>query len=271
MKSIALLAPVRARTSGTAVRTALVAFWTAVAGALWAASPYETLPSPREVLAALGELWAHEGMGPELVQTLALIGEATVLTAALSLALAYASVLPAFRPLALGLTKLRFLSLTGLVVPLTLVTGGGGALKLALLTFGMSAFYLTAMARIVAEIPEEELDHMRVLGASDARIVWEVVVRGTLDRALDALRQNVAMGWSMITMVEGISRADGGIGALLLNQHKHFRLAHVYAVLLVVLGVGLVIDALMVELTLLVCPHTRTESTEDTEGKGESS
>ena len=73
---------------------------------------------------------------------------------------------------------------------------------------------------------------MRVLGASELRILWEVVVRGTLDKALDVLRQNVAMGWAMITMVEGISRAEGGIGALILNQNKHFLLAEVYAILL---------------------------------------
>jgi NitT/TauT family transport system permease protein len=253
-----LLAPARAPAAHT--KTALVAFWGALAVALWALSPYDTLPSPREVLRALGELWAHEGMGPELVQTLTLIAEATGLTAALALALAYVSVLGAFRPLVHGLTKLRFLSLTGLVVPLTLLTGGGTALKLALLTFGMATFFLTAMARIVSEIPRSEFDHMRVLGASNARIVWEVVVLGTLDRALDALRQNVAMGWSIITMVEGISRADGGIGVLLLNEHKHFRLAHVYAVLAVVLAVGLVLDLAMGLLAQVVCPHLRAES-----------
>jgi NitT/TauT family transport system permease protein len=126
-----------------------------------------------------------------------------------------------------------------------------------MLTFGMATFYLTAMARIVAEIPTAELDQMRVLGASNLRIVWEVVVRGTLDRALDALRQNVAMGWSMITMVEGISRSEGGIGALLLNQEKHFKLAHVYAVLVVVLAVGLLIDWSMGALANLACPHVR--------------
>ena len=77
---------------------------------------------------------------------------------------------------------------------------------------------------------------MRVLGASELRILWEVVVRGTLDKALDVLRQNVAMGWAMITMVEGISRAEGGIGALILNQNKHFQLAEVYAILFVILA-----------------------------------
>ena len=35
---------------------------------------------------------------------------------------------------------------------------------------------------------------------------------GTLDKALDVTRQNLAMGWAMITMVEGISPRKGHQG-----------------------------------------------------------
>ncbi len=165
------------------------------------------------------------------------------------------TVVPFMRPLVEAASKLRFLGLTGLVFPLTLMTGGGYSLKVAMLTFGMASFFVTSMAEIVLEIPRSEFDHMRVLGASEGTIVWEVVVRGTLDRALDVLRQNVAIGWSLITMVEGISRAEGGIGALILNENKHFRLAEVYAILVVILVVGLMIDYGMGLLRNLACPH----------------
>ena len=63
------------------------------------------------------------------------------------------------------------------------------------------------------------------------------------------------MGWAMITMVEGISRAEGGIGAMILNQNKHFHLAEVYAILFAILGVGLVLDYLMGVLVRLACPY----------------
>jgi NitT/TauT family transport system permease protein len=113
------------------------------------------------------------------------------------------------------------------------------------------------MAQVVVEIPRVQFDHMRVLGAGEARIAWEVVVRGTLDRALDVLRQNVAMGWAMITMVEGISRAEGGIGALMLDENRHFLLAEVYAILVVILIFGLAMDYAMGVLTNLLCPYAR--------------
>jgi NitT/TauT family transport system permease protein len=238
----------------------LVVGWAAALLGAWAASPAATLPGPRDVWTALGDLWWRGGLGPELASTVKLVGAATVATVVLSFGIAYASVVPAVRPLTAAVSKLRFLGLTGLVFPFTLATGGGFRLKVALLTFGMTTFLATSLLRVVAEVPRARLDYVRSFGASEARVVWEAVVRGTLDRAIDAVRQNVAMGWSMITMVEGIARSDGGVGALLLAENKHFRLAEVYAVLVVVLIVGLSIDAAMGVLGGLVCPHASYET-----------
>ncbi len=139
------------------------------------------------------------------------------------------------------------------------MTGGGYELKVALLTFGMVTFFVTAMAEVVMDIPSEQFDHMRVLGASELRILWEVVIRGTLDKALDITRQILAIGWAMITMVEGISRSEGGIGALILNQNKHFLLDGVFAILLVILIVGLLIDYMVGAVTRVVCPYANLE------------
>jgi NitT/TauT family transport system permease protein len=233
----------------------LVAFWAGAGLLVWFLSPFKTLPTPIEIWRALGELWWQRGMGPEVFSTMKLIGHATLLTVIISLLLSYATVIAFLRPVVQAVSKLRFLGITGLVFPFTLLTGGGYDLKVALLTFGMTTFFVTSMSQVVLEIPQSEYDYMRVMGASEVRILWEVVVRGTLDRALDVLRQNVAMGWAMITMVEGISRAEGGIGAMILDENKHFLLAEVYAILFVILLLGLTMDYGMGVLTNVLCPH----------------
>ncbi len=230
--------------------------WAALALLIWTASPWASLPGPGEVVAAFKTLWWEGGMGPELFTTLGLIGHALLLTVLISLLLSYATVINFFRPLVAAVSKLRFLGMTGLVVPFTLMTGGGYDLKVLLLTFGMTTFFVTAMAQVVIEIPREQFDHMRVMGASETRILWEVVILGTLDKALDILRQNLAMGWALITMVEGISRAEGGLGAMILNQNKHFALAEVFAILFAILFVGLLLDYAMAVLTAVICPHS---------------
>jgi NitT/TauT family transport system permease protein len=237
----------------------LVAAWLAIALLIWVASPFESLPRPGEVWQAFGEMWMGEGMSQELFTTLRLILHSLAITIVISLVLSYATVLPFMRPAVEAVSKLRFLGITGLVIPFTLITGGGYELKVYLLTFGMTTYFVTSMAQVVVEIPREQFDYLRALGASELRILWEVVIRGTLDKAFDVTRQNIAMGWTMITMVEGISRAEGGLGALILNQSKHFRLAEVYAILLLILFVGLLLDYAFGAVARIVCPYVQLE------------
>ena len=237
----------------------IVAFWIAIALLVWFTMPFATLPSPGEVWHALGHLWNEEGMSQDMFVTLKLLFHALFLTVVISLVLSYATVIPFMRPVVEGVSKLRFLGLTGLVIPFTLITGGGYTLKVYLLTFGMTTYFVTAMAQVVIDIPRENFDHLRALGAGEIRTLWEVVILGTLDKAFDVLRQNFAIGWTMITMVEGISRAEGGLGALMLNQNKHFKLDAVFAILFLILIVGLVLDYAVGALTRVVCPYANLE------------
>ena len=222
---------------------------------LWIAAPFKVLPNPLEVAAALSRLWLQQGLGRELAVSLALNLQALALASLLSLGLAYLTVVPVFRPIVAAISKGRFLSLTGFTLIFTLAVGGGHALKLALLVFAVSVFYLTSMAAVIAAIPRSEFDHARTLRMSEARATWEVVVLGTAAQALEVLRQNAAMGWMMLTLVEGIVRGEGGIGAMLLGENKHFLLAEVFAIQLVILSVGLAQDYALQLLRAWVCPY----------------
>jgi NitT/TauT family transport system permease protein len=141
----------------------------------------------------------------------------------------------------------------------TLWIGGGRPLKLALLVLAITVFFTTSMTAVVAAIPKNAFDYARTLGFSEWRIVREVVIRGTMGDALELVRQNAAIGWMMLTAVEGISRAEGGLGALLLNHHKHFHVAEVFAIQLVILAVGIAQDFALSALRSFACPWTTAE------------
>jgi NitT/TauT family transport system permease protein len=233
---------------GYAVATAAVftTTWQLAAG---------VIPSPAEVLAALGQLWTQQGLFDELSTSFVLNVEAIAWTAAIALGLAYLTVVPAVRPIVAAVSKLRFTGMVGWAFVFTLWARDGHQLKLWMLVFGMVPFFTTAMAAVIADLPRERFDHARTLGMSEWRVVWEVVIRGTADQALEALRQNAAMGWMMLTMVEGVVRSEGGIGAMLLNENKHLRLDAVFALILVVLVVGAVQDRALAWLRRAVCPY----------------
>jgi NitT/TauT family transport system permease protein len=222
---------------------------------VWINSPFTVLPKPMEVWHALIELFTNQGMGGEIITSMELNIKAMLFTCVLALGLAYLTVMPFFRPIVTAMSKGRFLSLVGFTFVFTLMVGGGHPLKMSLLVFGMTVFFLTSMASVVAEIPREAFDHARTLRMSEWRTVWEVVILGTADKALEVLRQNAAIGWMMLTMVEGISRSEGGIGAMLLNQQKHFRIAEVFAIQLTILMVGLCQDYVLGLIRRIVCPY----------------
>lgn len=232
----------------------LGALWAVLVLGAWLVAP-AYLPSPARVLDALRTLTASQGLLGELWTSLVLFAEALFLSSVLSMGLAYLTVVPAVRPFVMALTRARFLSLVGLTFVFTVGFGGGHALKVALLVFGISAFFLTSMVDVVASVPTEKLDHARTLRMGEWRTVWEVIVLGQMGPALDALRQNAAIGWMMLTMVEGISRSEGGIGALLMDQNKHFNLAAIFAVQVVFLVAGFAQDAFLGWIKATLVPH----------------
>lgn len=223
--------------------------------ALWFLSPYKVLPKPHEVLGALGNLWMNQGLGQELASSFSLNVQALFWSSIISLGLAYLTVIPVFRPLVAAISKGRFLSLAGFTLIFTLMVGGGRPLQLSLLVFAISVFYVTSMASVIAAIPRSEFEHARTLRMSEWRVVWEVVILGTADKAFEVLRQNAAMGWMMLTLVEGIVKAQGGIGVVLAAGSKHFLLQEVFAIQLLILIVGLGQDYAITLARRMLCPY----------------
>lgn len=221
---------------------------------IWVFSPTIFLPKPKEVFQALSEMWM-EGLGGELITSFYLNLQAIALSTTLSLLLAYLTVIPFVRPIVNLLSKLRFLSMVGLTFFFTLMATTGHELKLYLLVFSVSVFFVTGMAEVVASIPKEKFDLARTLRMGEWRVVYEVIVLGQADKAFETLRQNAAMGWMMLTMVEGISRSEGGVGAMLLNQNKHFHLSAVFAIQLTILVLGLGQDYAIGLLRKVFCPY----------------
>ncbi len=233
----------------------IIAIQLAIFLVVWSVSPFKILPRPSETLGAFQELWAKHGLGSELLTSFQLNLTALGISALISLGLAYTTVMPFFRPLVSALSKGRFLSLVGFSLLFTVTLGDGHKVKLALLVFGMTVFFLTSMASVVEEIPKSEFDYARTLRMSEWRVVWEVVIIGTFDRALEVTRQNAAIGWMMLTMVEGISRSEGGIGVLLLNQQKYMKLSEVAAIQITILLIALFQDVAIGFLRKFLCPY----------------
>lgn len=178
------------------------------------------------------------------------------ISTAISFAGAYLTVVGAFAPSVEFLSKLRFLGFTGLTFVFGMYSEGR-SLQVWMLVFGISTFFLTSMMTVVASVPKAKLDHARTLRMGPWRTLWEVVVRGTLSDSIDVLRQSAAIGWVMLTMVEGLVRSQGGVGVLLIDLNRRLALDGILAVAFVITGIGIAQDFIINQLRLMVCPHVR--------------
>lgn len=224
---------------------------------IWALAPVSLLPSPVEVLTSFDDMAKKQGLFVELWASILTITQALILSSVFSALIAYTASAMVFRPIARGIAALRFLGFAGITFFFTMITSDGAELKLAMLTFGMTVFQLTNMLAITEGITQSEVDYARTLKLSSTRTVYEILVRGKAHDYLDIIRQNAAIGWTLLSMVEGLVRSEGGIGSLLLNQSKHLHLSGIFAIQLVILFYGIIQDYLLGALRLWLCPYLK--------------
>jgi NitT/TauT family transport system permease protein len=233
---------------------AIVAAWIILLLGYWTAFKPDIFPSPVEVFQAFPTLWFRDGLGQELISSFYVNLEALLLSAAVSLPLAYLCRVPLSQPLATFVAKLRFLSPGVFFVPLLFLASGAHQVKVLMLTLGETFFLVTTMVGVVQAIPAAQYDDASTLRMSEWAALWYVNVRGTLAQVFDAIRDNAAMGWSMLIMVEGFVRSEGGVGVLLINQEKHVNFAEVYAVAIAIVLVGIAQDYIIGVLKSMACP-----------------
>lgn len=199
----------------------------------------------------------QQGLLVELFNSTIVIWKALLLSAFISVGIAALTTADIFKPVGTFVASMRFLGFAGLTFLFTLWTSSGSQLKLMLLTFGMTVFLTRSTIDVVKSIPQSDIDYARSLGLKGWRLTWEVVIRGRSADMLDLIRQNAAVGWTLLSMVEGLVRSEGGIGALLLNQNKYFNLSAVFAIQLTILGYGILQDMGLNYLRSVICPWTR--------------
>lgn len=224
---------------------------------LWTFGHYTFFPSPGEVIRAIGSMWSGDNLGAEFFTSFSLCLKSMLFATIISCVVSYLSVIPFFSTISAFVTKFRFLTMVGLTFFFEMASRDTVVLKEALLTFAVTVFFTTGFISAIKSVPGYAYDHARTLGLSPWQTLWEVVIRGRLSDLFDMVRQNFAMAWMMITMVEGLERSGGGIGVLLLTKERTLGLDYIIALQIIVLITGILMDWLINYVTDQVCPYAK--------------
>jgi NitT/TauT family transport system permease protein len=234
----------------------ILVFWIVSVLSFWIFSEHHLLPTPVEIITAAKRLAVQRAFVQELMTSAFVCIKAMFYSIGISLSIAMISTLAFFRPMANFVAKNRFLTAVGLSFLFSQVTDDTSGQKMALMVFGISVFLTTSFIGITSEVKKEELDYARTLKMNEWESLWHVVILGKADLFLEAVRQNFAIAWLMLPMVENICRAEGGIGVLLFDENRVFHLDGVYAIQIVILLVGIFLDWLFGFMRRIFCPYS---------------
>lgn len=236
-------------------RLMIVGFWVGLIFILFQFFHSPIIPSPTKIFASLFTMLKTKSFYEELLASLITTLKAMLYSIIATVIVVYASTVPVFTPIALFISKCRYLTLTGLVFVFTMLSDNLSDTKMYLLMFGIIPFFVTSFLSVIEQIPKEEKWKGYVNKLNRWETLYEVVIIGKLDMLFEVMRQNFAISWMMITMVEGFAMSDGGIGTLLIKSNKYLNLAPVFAILIVVFLLGLIFDWVLGQLRLFLFPY----------------
>ena len=219
----------------------------------------EVIPSPTEIFKSLISMLSTKEFYEDLMASLITTFKAMIFSILITVIIVYASTIPFFKPVAQFISACRYLTLTGLVFVFTMLSDNLGDLKMYLLIFGIVPFFVTSFLSIVDNIPKEEKWKGYVNRLSKWETLYEIVVVGKLDMLIEVMRQNFAISWMMITMVEGFAMNEGGIGTLLIKSNKYLNLAPVFAMLMIVFSLGLLFNFALFKLRFGLFPYLKNQ------------
>ena len=237
----------------------LVAAQAIIALLAWQMSGGGLIPTPLKVLDSTIAILSTANFYDNFFSSISLSVKGMGISLVIAIAVSYLSLVPVFNPIAKFIIKCRYLTLTGLIFLFTLLTENGGQLKISLLIFGIVPFFVTSLMSIIDSINVQEYELCKTLRMNNWQTLWEVVIVGRLDQVIEVMRQNFAISWMMITMVEGLSMSEGGLGTMLIKSNKYIDLGTVFAILVIIFITGIFFDFILGQLRFWFFPYTKLQ------------
>jgi NitT/TauT family transport system permease protein len=208
--------------------------------------PRVILPSPGEVLAAIPYLHFEEALVRSALSSLYRVALGFLLAAAVAIPLGL--LMGTFPPVkhffSSVVDPLRFLPISA-IVPLFIVWFGIDDLQKVMFLFvGIVVYMLPLVVEAVERVEDVYLQTATTLGASRWQQVWHVLVPGSSPAIGEALRVMNGIGWTYVIMAEVVN-APSGLGHLITVSQRYGHMDRMFALVLVILLIGVVTDQLI--------------------------
>ncbi len=217
---------------------------------------YPILPTPFRVLGSFDELLKEDKLIENSGKSIWLNILGYLLAIAVSIPVGFAlGLIPFFRGLFSKIFEaMRFIPLTAVTGIFVIWLGLDSGMKVTFLAFGIIVYLVPVVVQRIDEVQSVYLKTVFTLGATDWQTIKTVYIPAVISRLSDDIRVLTAISWTYITIAEMLNRS-GGIGDLIWIARRQSRLDKAFAVLIVIVLIGVIQDRLFLWLDKLAFPY----------------
>lgn len=154
---------------------------------------------------------------------------------------------------------MRYLPLTALTGLFIIWFGIYDQMKVSFLAFGIIVYLLPVVVQRIFEVNDVYLKTVFTLGAKDWHTIKTVYIPSVMTKLMDDIRVLTAISWTYIIIAELVNKA-GGIGSLMYIKSRQGQVPKVFAMLIVIILIGLIQDMLFVFISKRLFPHKHYKS-----------
>ncbi len=219
----------------------LVVFWVILLFLLWQYVPAGALfPRPAGTWNSMKNLYVN-GMSIDAMVSLGTILKAMLIAFFVGAPLGYLYTVAFFRPFIIVIANLRNMMMNILPALFLMMQMTGAQVKIYTMSFVIMVYFVSSVVQIIDDVQEDEIDHAIAMRMSPIQILWHRIIRGKMYKVYMAFIPCVAMGWSMLSFVEGVARSQGGLGDLMLQNDKVSNYNGILALGIVSLTLGFIL------------------------------
>ncbi len=149
---------------------------------------------------------------------------------------------------------LRFVPITAMMGIFIAISGLTIATKVNFLAFGIWVYLVPVVVQRIDEVSHTHLDMMKTLGATFWQTIKHVHWRSVMARLSDDIRILVGISWTYIIVAE-LSNVQGGLGSKIFLAQKQDHMGKVYAVIFIIIAIGILQDMLFRLIDRLLFKH----------------
>ncbi|MCC6283199.1 MAG: ABC transporter permease subunit [Saprospiraceae bacterium] len=217
---------------------------------------YKILPTPLHVVQAYPKLLEEDNLPVHTIHSIWLNLKGYFWAILISF---FIGGLIGFIPLFRGLFSrpvdaMRYLPISALTGLFMLWFGLGDNMKVAFLAFGIFVYMIPVIVQRINEVEDVHLTTVYTLGAGSWQTMLSVYFPSVISKFMEDLRVLTAISWTYIIIAE-ILNNTGGLGSLIYWLARRDKTDKVFAVLLLIIVIGILQDRLFVYLDKRLFPH----------------